>query len=314
MKKFHTLFLFLILISISSSGMAAGAYKYMGDGKIKIGRGYNGGLKTITFRKENGAYQINGLKEINNLYGTDFEKSEARMSLRLIELLDYLEDTMKGNGIHIVSGYRSPTYNQGLRNKGKLAASSSLHIDAEATDIVMEGVPSKAIYDYLFKKDCCGIGYYHGKTIHIDTGPPRWWDETSSGTEKREPPLNEKIVIKTKSDFYKSGDKLGLKFSRVTDYPIGVKKAMVMICEDGKKEKKQNFEVSFLKSADDQGKGCYKLKNRKEGRTIFTVAPKLKSRDSSISCRVRAYFCDPVTEKMPEFVDSNPFYVKNSPK
>jgi uncharacterized protein YcbK (DUF882 family) len=231
------LIVLLIAILISSSAFAAGSFRYMGDGKINIGRGYDGGLSKITFRNSDGTYLKEGLKQINGLYGTNYNQPEARMSLRLIELLDYLENHFRGKGVRIISGYRNPNYNQNLRNKGKLAASSSLHIDAEATDIVMDGVSSKIIYDHLFEKDCCGIGYYHGKTIHIDTGPPRWWNEKTSGTEKKEPPLNEHITLKTKSDFYKAGNKIGLKFSRVTDYPIGVKKTVLLKCAD-KKEKK----------------------------------------------------------------------------
>jgi hypothetical protein len=232
------------------------------------------------------------------------------MSLRLIELLDYLEDHFQGKGIRIISGYRDPSYNQSLRDKGKLAASSSLHMDAEATDIVMSGVASATINDYLIPQDCCGVGYYHGKTIHVDTGPPRFWDEKTSGTEKKEPPLNEHISMKTKSDFYEVGQKMGLKFSRVTDYPIGVKKTMVLTCGDEKRNTKKNVSVAFQDSAKHLGKGCYELKDREEGRTIFATLPKTKGRDKGIQCRIRAYFCDPKTEKMPEYVDSNPFTIK----
>lgn len=281
---------------------AVGPFYYMGDGKIVIGRG-KGNLKQITFREKDGTYNGEGLRKINSIYGTDWDEEEQRMSLRLIELLDYLEDYFGGRGLQIVSGYRSPAHNEGLRKGGKLAASSSLHIDAEAIDVVMNGVPSSKINNFLIPQNCCGVGYYHGKAIHIDTGPPRFWDEKTSGTEKKEPPENEHITIKTKSDVYGAGDRIGVKFSRVTDYPIGIEKEMKIVCKQRKFSVKPQFEPT-VKSAD---KGCYILKNRKEGRSILAPTGGVKSREKTLQCRIRADFCGPKTARMPEYVDSNEF-------
>ncbi len=278
----------------------------MGDGKIVLGRGYKGKIKTIQFRDQNGTYLTTGLKAINDLYGTPWNQPEARMSLRLIELLDYLEDNFKGKNVRIISGYRSPTYNQRLRDKGKLAASSSLHIDAEATDIVMGGVASSRLNDFLRPQECCGVGYYHGKTIHIDTGPPRFWDETSSGTEKKEPPQNEHITIKTKSDRYRTGDPIGIKFSRITDFPVGVSKKAELICSDGNRLQKKKLGLKFEPTVKSTSGGCMALKNRRESRTIYADAP---SKMAKSACRIHMTFCEPMTEKMPPFVESNPVVI-----
>lgn len=312
MFKFSNLLRILaVLLITTSTAYAGGPFYFMGDGKIRIGRGYKGGVRQISFRKPDGTYIEKGLKDINNLYGADWAIPELRMSLRLIELLDYLEDYFKGKGVRIISGYRDPAYNQRLRDQGKLAASSSQHLDAEAIDIVMLGVPSSTLNKYLIPQNCCGVGYYHGKAIHIDTGPPRFWDETTSGTEKVEPPENEHITIKTKSDVYEMDHRVGLKFSRVTDYPIGVEKNMEFICQDDGRTIKKRLSPQFKSTVNALGKECYRLTNRKEGRTIIAAIPPLnRPRGSGIKCRIRAYFCEPVTAKMPEYVESNEFVLR----
>lgn len=308
-RPFFTLFVFFIFIfSASALHTKNRSFFYMGDGKITIGRGYNGVLSEIKFR-DDGGYIENGLKKINKLYGSDYASQESRISLRLIELLDHLEDELDGGGIRIISGYRDPDHNQALRDRGKLAASSSLHLDAEAVDIVMEGVPSSKIYNYLLKKNCCGIGYYHGKTIHIDDGPPRFWDEKTSGTEKKEPPENEHIILKTKSDLYRSGEKIGLKFSRVTDYPIGVKSEMELSCKEGESTYTKQFSPEFEPTVRAVGKDCYVLKNRREGRTITMSMPTGIPKKGVASCVIKTSFCEPKTAKMPYGVVSNPFIV-----
>lgn len=305
------IFLTLLLLAISLPVLAVntGSFFFMGDGKLNITRGKNAFTK-VTFRNADGAYALEGLRTINKLYGSSWADPENRMSLRLIELLDFLEDHFGGKGIRIISGYRSPSHNENLRNNGKLAATSSLHMDAEALDIVMEGVPSSTINEYLIAQDCCGVGFYHGRAIHIDTGPPRFWDEVTSGTEKKEPPENEHITIKTASDIYKNGEKIELMFSRVTNYPIGVKGRMELICNMNGHTKKSSLTAEFLPTADEGPQGCYILKDRKEGRNIF-----IKQLDASSGidqrCQIRAFFCEPKTSKMPEYVDSNRMVINN---
>jgi uncharacterized protein YcbK (DUF882 family) len=92
--------------------------------------------------------------------------------------LDYFEDRFQ-QPIVIISGYRSPEYNENLRAKGRLAAKASLHMEGMAADIQMrKGLSTKA-FPLLRALQCCGVGYYHGDSLHLDTGPARW-DETTS--------------------------------------------------------------------------------------------------------------------------------------
>lgn len=308
MKKGLFLSIILVLASLSPL-LHASDYYYAGNGTIKIGRGYKIKPEEITFRNSDGTYNEKGLKKINELYGSSWNEEEFRMSLRLIELLDYLEDYYKSNGIKIISGYRSPDYNQSLRNKGKIAASSSLHLDAEAIDIVMNGVPSSRIFDYLKEQDCCGIGYYHGKTIHVDTGPPRFWDETTSGTESRELPENRFVAIKTDRDFYKEGEQIRLGFSRVNEYPLGIKKDFQITCEKDNRKKTKKISP-LLDRFSETSKGCVKIASRRDGRSIKVEVPAPIMKDEAAKCSIKVEFCDFKNEKMPDSIMSNPFKIR----
>lgn len=305
MKKIILYAYLSVFIFLPFKNAVAGSFFYMGNGTINIKDGYHGGAGTIRFRNEDGTYNKNGLDKINGLYGGD---ESEQISLRLIELLDYIEDNLGGRGIQIRSGYRSPDYNESLQKKGNLAATSSLHIDAEAIDIIMDGVPSQKIYNYLYAKNCCGIGYYHGKTIHIDTGPPRFWDEKTSGTEKREPPQNENIILRTENDIYNDGETVGLKFSRVNEYPIGVVKEFRLSCMDGKVTKK--LRPVFHEKSKTGVKGCIVLGTKAEGRTIHADLPSIKGHENELACTITADFCPPMTPKMPKSIASNPIVIK----
>ena len=156
------------------------------------------------------------MAQVDRIYG-------GKASLRLVSLLDFLEDHFQGKPIRLISGYRSPEYNTALRRKGKLAAKTSLHMEAMAADIEIEGVPGRTLWDYARSLDCCGAGYYHSQGIHIDTGPKRSWDETSTGVGLDLGGHNKLILLRTDQDIYLPGETIKFTLARITDYPIGVR-------------------------------------------------------------------------------------------
>src|SRR5262249_12871153 len=133
------------------------------------------------------------------------------------------------------SGYRSPRLNNSLRDQGKLAAQSSMHIEAAAADLMLSGVESTKVFDFVKSLDCCGIGYYHSRHFHLDTGPSRYLDETPSKTEDKAPKENEKIILQADFDRYRPGETVDLKFMRVSQYPFGVPKTWDLVSLDSKR-------------------------------------------------------------------------------
>jgi hypothetical protein len=194
-----------------------GRFFHTGDGVIHLVSEKNGKSFAGRYRRGNGKYDEKALGAIGRVFGA------PSAPLRLIEFLDFLEDRLNpGARIVIVSGYRSPQYNAGIRNRGSLAAKASLHQYNMAADLRMEGVPARRIWDYVKALGFGGAGYYHGDTVHLDVGPPRSWDETTSGVGTGISDDNKLIGLVTDYDVYLPGDPVTMRFIRMTAFPIGV--------------------------------------------------------------------------------------------
>ena len=79
--------------------------------------------------------------------------------------------------IEILSGYRTKETNDALRESGTTnAAEHSQHIEANALDIRVPGIPAVELRDAALSLGAGGVGYYpKGQFIHVDTGPVREW-------------------------------------------------------------------------------------------------------------------------------------------
>ncbi len=77
--------------------------------------------------------------------------------------------------IQIISGYRSPYYNNKLRAQTDGVAKGSYHLQAKAADISIPGVKLSEIYAYTKAIQQGGAGYYPGRFVHVDVGPVRCW-------------------------------------------------------------------------------------------------------------------------------------------
>jgi uncharacterized protein YcbK (DUF882 family) len=76
----------------------------------------------------------------------------------------------------IISAYRSPQTNKGLRNKSQGVAERSLHLKGQAVDIRVSGVSTKKLRDLALAMNRGGVGYYHSSDfLHVDTGRVRSW-------------------------------------------------------------------------------------------------------------------------------------------
>lgn len=79
--------------------------------------------------------------------------------------------------IQILSGYRTKETNDALRESGTTnAAEHSQHIEANALDIRVPGVPAVQLRNAALSLGAGGVGYYpKSQFIHVDTGPVREW-------------------------------------------------------------------------------------------------------------------------------------------
>jgi len=81
------------------------------------------------------------------------------------------------NVIEILSGYRTKETNDALRESGTTnAAEHSQHIEANALDLRVPGIPAVELRDAALSLHAGGVGYYpKGQFVHVDTGPTRKW-------------------------------------------------------------------------------------------------------------------------------------------
>ena len=77
----------------------------------------------------------------------------------------------------VISGYRSPQTNETLRTtRGGGVARRSLHMDGQAIDVRLPGVPLADLRDAALSLGLGGVGFYpRDQFVHLDTGRVRNW-------------------------------------------------------------------------------------------------------------------------------------------
>lgn len=290
----------------SSPSQPNGRFFYEGNGSFTISNQHTGKKATVQYRNTDGTYNRQAMDQLNLIFGVPAKSLQEDVSLRLIAMLDYLEDRYsKGQTIQLFSGYRSPKYNENLRKQGRLAGKTSYHLYAMATDVIFPGANPKEIWEYVRGLDCCGVGYYHGDKIHVDSGKPRFWTSETALPKTKEPPLNKNIYLATDKDIYHPGEKMQLFLSAISDLPIGIKTKFHLM-QDGKKI--QSFKPQFRRTAD-EGK-CFVAKELKDARLIYWEIPKKLKKITSDKLGIEVEFCEPTYENMPPKVVSKQFKIE----
>jgi uncharacterized protein YcbK (DUF882 family) len=132
---------------------------------------------SVTYRTEAGTYDQGALNELNYLLRCHHTNESTMMDIRLIEFVNLVQKRLGGRrDVHVVSGYRSPEYNEYLIKIGTRAARNSYHVLGQAVDVQIPGVPLRLLRDIAMRVGRGGVGYYpRGKFVHLDSGPVRYW-------------------------------------------------------------------------------------------------------------------------------------------
>lgn len=278
-------------------------YFHSGDGKLAISG--KGGSFNGRYRLPGGTYDENSLRLINRAIGGAYGNPATEISPRLIEFFDYLQDNLgSGAKITVASGYRSPTYNTKLRANGKLAAKASLHQYGMASDIRIDGVSSEQVWNHIKDLGFGGAGFYHGGLVHVDVGPARSWDETTSGVGTDISENNKLIDLVPDKDIYVAGEPITLRFTRMTAFPIGVSKIFYL------EEKSANGwkEVArFEPKMKNGGGACVQFSDIP---SMAGISWRLPNELSPARHRVRAAFCEISYEGMPADIATPEFEVR----
>jgi uncharacterized protein YcbK (DUF882 family) len=133
---------------------------------------------TVTF-KRNGRYDDAALKKLD-WFMRDWRKEKStRMDPHLFDLLwEAYREVGATQPIDVVCGYRSPETNSMLRRRSSGVAQFSQHINGQAMDFFIPGVPLEKLRETGLRLQRGGVGFYPtsgSPFVHMDTGTIRHW-------------------------------------------------------------------------------------------------------------------------------------------
>lgn len=270
----------------------------MGSGKLHLENVRNKKEVQVSLLNEDGSLNDAALSEVDRVFGFPTNEKDEHISPRLLFMLSYFTDLVApGKKIVIESGYRSPDYNEKISREGGNVAKTSTHIDGMALDFWIDGINGKNLWQTIRSMNCCGVGHYGGKTIHLDAGRPRFWEAATSGTKSKEPDYNRHLYLSTDFDRYTPQAKIRLSFSGISTFGFGVKSSARLY---GSAD--MEHPVARLQIVNGNKSECLLLNDRKTSRFLYTAVP---AELPVGRYKIKLDFCRKPFEQMPSEIYSN---------
>jgi uncharacterized protein YcbK (DUF882 family) len=129
------------------------------------------------YRNRHGHYNFESIRKLNWILRCHHTNEQYPIDIRTLEYLDLVNTRLGGDKeIHVISGYRSPEYNNYLLSHGHRVGRHSLHLEGRAIDIRIPGVDLSDIHGTALSLHMGGVGYYPTSDfVHIDSGAFRTW-------------------------------------------------------------------------------------------------------------------------------------------
>jgi uncharacterized protein YcbK (DUF882 family) len=291
-------FLIALLPGLSISSSEPIRFFRSGDGHLHIRNEKDGREANVRLFDPKGILNAKALKEVDAVFNFPDSPEGEHVSLRLLFFLDYFSDTgARGKVIHLVSGYRSPSYNEKLKQTGGNVAKTSTHIDGMAIDFFIEGIDGKTLWETIRKENCCGAGHYGGRVVHLDAGKPRFWEADSSKVDTKESEFNRLIYLSTEYDRYKRGERVRVFLTSVSNFDFGIQKVAGLLHDFDGKSRSINLSVQAQ-----PGEECMIIHHRAASRFIYSTLP-METEPGRY--RIRLNFCKKPFEQMPSAIFSN---------
>lgn len=118
------------------------------------------------------------LNSLNHFLRDHYSGDVGQIDPQLFNLLHQVRQELGvQTPFQVISGYRSPQTNANLRNtRGGGVAKHSLHMDGQAIDVRLPGVPLADLRDAALSLRLGGVGFYpRDQFVHLDTGRVRNW-------------------------------------------------------------------------------------------------------------------------------------------
>jgi uncharacterized protein YcbK (DUF882 family) len=133
---------------------------------------------TVTF-KRNGRYDEAALKKLDWFMRDWRREQETHMDPHLFDLLwEAYRDVGATEPVQVICGFRSPQTNSMLRARSSGVAQFSQHINGNAIDFYIPGVPLATVRAEGLRLQRGGVGFYPtsgSPFVHMDTGTIRHW-------------------------------------------------------------------------------------------------------------------------------------------
>ncbi len=157
-------------------GAVAGADRLGGDGTVKLYHQWNQETLEIRYRDERGRTIPEALARIRHFMRCRLTGREIDIPVKLLELIDAIQERHGDRTVTVICGYRSPELNGALASDSGAVAKKSLHLRGLAADIKIDGVRTSALRDTARALLAGGVGYYPSDGfVHVDVGPVRYW-------------------------------------------------------------------------------------------------------------------------------------------
>jgi uncharacterized protein YcbK (DUF882 family) len=166
----------LAAAAILSAGAAIGARSTVDSRSLEFVHTHTGETLAVAYQVD-GVLVPSAVNALNHFLRDHRNGQIVQMDPELFDLLWTLrERTGVDAPFQLVSGYRSPQTNEMLRSIGRKVAKKSLHMQGQAIDIRLPGVPTHELRDLARELGVGGVGYYaKSDFIHVDTGRVRYW-------------------------------------------------------------------------------------------------------------------------------------------
>lgn len=219
-----------VTVVLAAGGGVAGAaprFFVAGDGTLAVVNAYTGDRAEVAYRRPDGTYDEDAFARLRHVFRSRGDGRTGPLTPRFVELLAHLYARTGRSPLRIVSGYRSPDYNDAVRARGGRAASASLHTEGMAADVAFPRRDLRDLWLHVRGLECCGAGYYAANGfLHVDVGQPRFWEPATSGVDQDLSAENARLFARTDFDVYDAADLVVVRLHALTLPPVRLRTAL----------------------------------------------------------------------------------------
>jgi uncharacterized protein YcbK (DUF882 family) len=174
-----SLILLFLLTPLLGHGGTESASRAAHEYRLRLYHTHTGERLDVVYRR-GGQYIPEALDDLDHFLRDHRTGDVRHFDPRLFDLLYDLTASLGDSGgeIDVICGYRTPLSNEFLRTRSPHTgvAQHSLHMQAEAIDIRLPGIPTLELRDAALRLHRGGVGYYRSSDfVHVDVGRVRHW-------------------------------------------------------------------------------------------------------------------------------------------